>query len=154
MWPELTCSFHTLELLLSVLQGLSPVVEVLTFSQFLQHSSPELSPVFILVLLETKGLMKLCRMAAQERIVRLLFPDGGGTLERSGGHYCPHLKDKSRKWLEVNTPTIEERLTDRCFRLFIKGKFWFRGSLKEIFTCGCFYTGKLESSFGWLLIMN
>lgn len=99
-------------LLLSVLQGLSPVVEVLTFSQFLQHSSPELGPVFILVLLETKGLMKLCRMAAQERVVRLLFPDGGGTLERSGGYYCPHLKDRSRKWLEVNTPTTEKWLTD------------------------------------------
>lgn len=60
---------------------LSPVVEVFTFSQLLQHPSPELSPVFILELLEAKGQMELRRVAAQERIVLPLFPDSGRTLE-------------------------------------------------------------------------
>lgn len=60
---------------------LSPVVEVFAFPQLLQHPSSELGPVFILELLEAQGQMEFSRLAAQERVVLLLFSDSGGALK-------------------------------------------------------------------------
>lgn len=74
---------------------LSSVVEVFAFSQFLQHSCPELGPVFILELLDTQSQVEVSRVAAQERIVLLLLSDGGGALEGK----CTVKKQPSTKML-------------------------------------------------------
>lgn len=64
----------------SVYPVLPPVVKVFAFPQLLQNPGPELDPVFIHDLLESQGQMEISRVAAQEWIVLLFLPDGGGTL--------------------------------------------------------------------------
>lgn len=80
-WYCTTVLCTAVQLLVLVCPVLSPIVEVFTFSQLLEHPGSELGPVFILELLEAQGQMELCRVAAQERIVLPLFPNSGGTLE-------------------------------------------------------------------------
>lgn len=72
---------------------LSPLVDIFTPPEFLQNPCPELGPVLIVELLEVQGQMELRRVAPQERIVLLLFPDGGGVLCVRG-----RKGERVRKW--------------------------------------------------------
>lgn len=109
---------------MDVLVVLSPVVEVFAFSQFLQHPCPKLGPVFFLELLDTQSQVELCRVAAQERIVLLLFSNRGGTLEiKSTSKRSPPQRllieqcQSFAERLKINKSIIEDKISDFCYSL-------------------------------------
>lgn len=93
---------------------LSPLVDIFTPPEFLQDPCPELGPVFIVELLEVEGQMELGRVAPQERIVLLLFPNSGGVLhgERGGGQ---RRGGEKMNWLDFNVNESLCCLICHCF---------------------------------------
>ncbi|TNN88717.1 Protein lifeguard 3 [Liparis tanakae] len=92
---------------------LSPVEEVFALAQLLQHPRSELGPVFILELLDAQRQVQIRRVAAQERIVLPLFPDGGGTLA-TGSKEAALLKMDVRLLAPaatLNHQTLAQRVT-------------------------------------------